>query len=224
MRLVCLAAQRSLASTKNTGALSLAKMSDAEDEVDYYCGRLTCDCGESAFIPMVDEDEDEEDPTEPLTDDQKLERMYASDVPAMCLACGEEMEPANFPWRSMFRNYRVGVVESADEFKNGSKKYLLTTIDIGIEEPLQVVTNGKVKAGQRVVVACEGAIVPAGARDDEESVVVKKTSIGGRMSRGMLCDSPSLRWAGGGKGTAVTLPDSYVIGALPPVKKPRGER
>jgi tRNA-binding EMAP/Myf-like protein len=201
-------------------------MSSDEDEDDFYCGRLTCECGEMSFMPSVDDndDEGEESTGEPLTDDQKLARMYASDAAAMCLSCGEEIESENFPWRLMFKHFRVGLIESVEPFKNGSKTYMVTTIDVGEGEPLQVVTNGRVKAGQRVVVACEGAVVPAGAGEDEESVVVKKTSIGGKASRGMLCDSPSLRWVGGGKGTAVTVPDSFAVGSLPPIKKPRGAK
>lgn len=47
------------------------------------------------------------------------------------------------------------------------------------------------------MVACEQAIVPAGGEvDDGVSVVVKKSSVGGVMSHGMLCDAPMLKWTG----------------------------
>lgn len=52
---------------------------------------------------------------------------------------------------------------------------------------------------------------------------VKKTSVGGVISEGMLCDSYMLGWKGGGKGMAAILPDSFEIGSTPPESKPRGK-
>ena len=52
-------------------------------------------------------------------------------------------------------------------------------------------------------------------------MVLKKTSVGGVMSEGMLCDSRMLGWSGGAEGQAVQIPASIEIGAPPPATKPR---
>ena len=54
-------------------------------------------------------------------------------------------------------------------------------------------------------------------------IKVKKASVGGVLSQGMLCDSYMLGWKGGGKGMAAILPDSFAIGSTPPESKPRGK-
>ena len=56
--------------------------------------------------------------------------------------------------------------------------------------------------GVRVVVATVGAKLK-----NEESV--KKATVGGVTSEGMLCDAPMLGWVGGGAGAAALLPESY---------------
>ena len=197
-------------------------MSDDEED-DFYLGRLVCEsCGESSFIRVVeDEDDEENEESEDMNDEQKLDRLFADQCNAMCISCGEEVENKDFPWRKKYEKFKVGLIDSAEAFKSGSKQYMLVAVDVGLEDTVQVITAGKVKAGQRVVVALEGAIVPAGAGQEDEHVVVKKSSCGGRASFGMLCDSPALSWTGGGKGTAVSLPDSFDIGSTPPHRKPR---
>ena len=68
------------------------------------------------------------------------------------------------------------------------------------------------------------AIAPVGSTVlDEEGgeLVLKKTSVGGVMSEGMVCDSGMLGWSGGAEGVAVRIPDSVAIGAAPPASKPR---
>jgi hypothetical protein len=69
-------------------------------------------------------------------------------------------------------------------------------------------------------------VAPAGSSvlDDEgEMLQVKKASVGGTVSEGMLCDSYMLGWKGGGRGMAAILPDSFEIGSTPPDSKPRGK-
>ena len=60
------------------------------------------------------------------------------------------------------------------------------------EEELQIITNAKyVAENDWVVVATEGAIVPAGAQSEEDGgqgIVVKPQSVGGQKSQGILCD------------------------------------
>ena len=50
--------------------------------------------------------------------------------------------------------------------------------------------------------------------------MVKKTTVGGKPSLGMLCDSVMLGWAGGSAGAAVLLPASVENGSEPPSEKP----
>lgn len=69
----------------------------------------------------------------------------------------------------------------------------------------------------RVAVALAGSVVEL----DGEEVSIKKTSVGGVMSEGMLCDSKMLGWAGGGAGVAARIPDTVPIGSPPPAEKPR---
>lgn len=68
------------------------------------------------------------------------------------------------------------------------------------------------------------AVAPAGATvlDDEgEEMELKKTTVSGVVSEGMLCDSRMLGWAGGAAGLAVQIPDDFDIGSAPPSSKPR---
>lgn len=93
-------------------------------------------------------------------------------------------------------------------------------------DALQIVTNAKyVKIGDIVAVAMEGAVVPAGSiseADGGNGIVIKKQSVGGTMSVGMLCDGVMLNYAGGSNGILVNLNDyDYEIGDQPPLKKPR---
>ena len=57
--------------------------------------------------------------------------------------------------------------------------------------------------------------------DDGEMMEVTKATVGGVISEGMLCDSRMLGWAGGAKGIAVNLPDSFKCGEKPQSSKPR---
>ena len=205
-----------ITSSKSNPALRI-KMSDDDEEDDYYSGKLACSsCGETDMMRNVEDDEEED--MSSFSDEQKHERFVHDDVTAMCLSCGHEMESTEFPWRVKFNHYKVGVVQSVTVFK---KTYQNLEIDVGDAEPLKVVTNGKVSEGQRVVVACVGAIVPAGAApDDEGIIVVKRGSIQGKPSHGMLCDSPSLGWHGP-RGVAAPISDVWDIGSCPPESKQR---
>ena len=50
---------------------------------------------------------------------------------------------------------------------------------------------------------------------------MKKATVGGVVSEGMLCDSNMLGWSGGAKGVAVQVPDNFELGVAPPTSKPR---
>lgn len=56
-----------------------------------------------------------------------------------------------------------------------------------------------------------------------EEIVIQKTSVGGVMSEGMLCDSRMLGWVGGADGIAAQIPDSFALGSAPPESKPRSD-
>jgi tRNA-binding EMAP/Myf-like protein len=198
-------------------------MSDSDDdEEDYYQGKLVCpSCGESSLMRNVEEEEDDtttEDGT--LSAEQKLERFTHDTCMAMCLSCGAEVEPFDFPWVAKYNHYKVGVVRSVVVFK---KRFQHLEIDVGQEELLKVVTNAKVKEEQRVVVACVGAVVPAGADidEDESAIMVKKGSVQGKPSHGMLCDCPALGWVGSASIPA-KISDIWPIGMIPPETKQRG--
>jgi poly(3-hydroxybutyrate) depolymerase len=72
----------------------------------------------------------------------------------------------------------------------------------------------------RVVVAPVGSSF-VDAQGAEVAIV--KTSVGGVMSEGILCDSRMLGWSGGGVGVAAQVPVSIPIGSPPPATKPRPE-
>ena len=118
---------------------------------------------------------------------------------------------------SRYAGYVVGLVLTCDDVP-GKDRLKKCSVDVGGRE-LTVVTNApNVAAGTRTVVATVGASVPDGAGGE---LTVKKTSVGGVVSEGMLCDAPMLGWAGGGAGNAALVPDSFALGVPPPDKRPR---
>ena len=79
---------------------------------------------------------------------------------------------------------RAGEIVSAEPV-GGKDKLTQVEVNVGGEDPLRIVTNApNAKQGNRVVVATIGATVG--------DVVVKKASVGGAPSEGMLCDCPML--------------------------------
>jgi phenylalanyl-tRNA synthetase beta chain len=68
-------------------------------------------------------------------------------------------------------------------------KLSVTTVDIGLSQPLQIVCGApNVAAGQKVPVATVGTIVFKG----EESLEIKKSKIRGELSEGMICAEDEL--------------------------------
>eukprot|EP01006_Ploeotia_vitrea_P053122 TRINITY_DN67757_c3_g6_i1.p2 TRINITY_DN67757_c3_g6~~TRINITY_DN67757_c3_g6_i1.p2 ORF type:complete len:185 (+),score=15.83 TRINITY_DN67757_c3_g6_i1:42-557(+) len=146
----------------------------------------------------------------------------------MCLACGSEFQKESSSGSSAYKNFKVGRILTVEPIpKRALKKVLVdVTGDEDESTAVQIVTNAaKVNAGWKVAVALENAIVPAGANLEEDTnvVQVKKASVGGMKSEGMLCDSSMLAWTGGAKGVIQQLPDSFAIGAEPPSSRPRGD-
>lgn len=146
--------------------------------------------------------------------DDKDERCGACDAERSPAAAAQEgTATAGSTTTDRFANYVVGQVESLKEMK---KPLRCLSINVGDAEPVQVVTNAQnVREGSRIVVALLGAMV-----GDE---VVKKVTVGGEVSQGMLCDSKMLGWTGGAEGVAAQVPESFALGSRPPDAKPRGD-
>mmetsp|Transcript_12727 Transcript_12727/g.20025 ORF Transcript_12727/g.20025 Transcript_12727/m.20025 type:complete len:154 (+) Transcript_12727:195-656(+) len=129
----------------------------------------------------------------------------------MCEDCGVELKEADFK----FANYKIGLVKEVED----KGKLKVCKVDVGSGDPVQIVTNAKyLEVDWKVVVATEGAMVPAGA-DAESGTLVAKANVGGTPSFGMLCDCPMLGWKGGAAGQVVKLDDGE-IGKTPPAERP----
>lgn len=126
-----------------------------------------------------------------------------------------------------YRHYHVGCILAVEPVQKQKdlKKVLVDIVgDQDESKAIRVVTNAKhVDVGDRIVVALVDAIVPAGARLDEDSnaIQIRPTSVAGVMSHGMLCDSVMLGWTGGAKGIAQKMPSSCLVGSAPPSSRPR---
>jgi len=139
---------------------------------------------------------------------------------AVCCACDAPRPAPGDDGESRFAGYAVGLVLSCESVA-GKDRLKALSVDVGAADgrALAIVTNASnVEAGVRVVVAKAGARVPDGSGGELQ---VKKTSVGGVVSEGMLCDPPMLGWVGGGAGNAALVPDSFALGAPPPDKRPR---
>jgi tRNA-binding EMAP/Myf-like protein len=160
---------------------------------------------------------------------QEVEKVDESGDAVFCVACGDEFVPSapGGTTTDPYSNYKIGKVLSVEAIPKQKelKKVLVDVTGDGDESTaVQIVTNAKyIDAGWIVVVALENAIVPAGANLDEDpdAIQIKATAVGGVMSRGMLCDSPMLKWTGGAKGAVQQLPDSFQIGDAIPTARPR---
>ncbi|GMH53610.1 hypothetical protein TL16_g01489 [Triparma laevis f. inornata] len=128
--------------------------------------------------------------------------------------------PSHSATTMSYENYKVGLITALTDLK---KPLRSLTIDVGSSSPITVVTNApNVRVSSRIVVATLGAIVPSGADPEEDGVItISRTSVGGVMSEGMVCDSKILNWVGGGEGVAVQVPDTFDLGVEPPSSKPR---
>ncbi len=150
----------------------------------------------------------------------------------LCLQCGDEFTPSTAgdgaPASSSgpYDHFAVGLVLQVEAIPKKDLKKVLVDItgDSDESKAIQIVTNAKhIEAGWKVVVALEGAVIPAGAvfGEDPSAIQVKRASVGGTSSSGMLCDSEMLNWSGGAKGVVQRLPDSFTIGERPPPTRPR---
>jgi phenylalanyl-tRNA synthetase beta chain len=83
----------------------------------------------------------------------------------------------------------------------------LTTVDIGLGEPLSIVCGAaNVAAGQKVAVATVGTtLYPSGS---DEPLVLKKSKIRGAVSEGMICAEDELGMGGSHEGILVLNPET----------------
>jgi len=95
----------------------------------------------------------------------------------------------------------------------------ICSLDIGRDrEQIKVVTNAKNVRKDLLVAVCL-----CGYRD------VRKMSVGGVISEGMLADAPMLRWKSGSHGLAAVLPDDrtkpvfFKAGDFVPRQRPRSD-
>lgn len=103
----------------------------------------------------------------------------------------------------------IGEVLSCDEHPNSDHLHI-TTVNLGSDEPVQIVCGASnVAAGQKVVVATLGTIL----YDGEESFTIKRSKIRGVESIGMICAEDEI-----GIGTShegiIVLPAEAVPGTL----------
>jgi tRNA-binding EMAP/Myf-like protein len=114
---------------------------------------------------------------------------------------------------SRYDGYKAGLVLTCEPVA-GKDKLKRLSVDVGGATPITLATNApNVVEGSRIVVATVGAIV--------EGEPLKKATVGGVPSEGMVCSNPMLGWTGGGANTAALLPDSFKPGDAPPDKAPR---
>ena len=132
----------------------------------------------------------------------------------VCDACGEPRAAVPAADSSPLAGFVVGLVLSCEGVP-GKDRLKLLSVDIGRAAPVPIVTNAPniSASGVRLVIATIGARVG--------DVVVKRTSVGGVQSEGIVADSPMLGWTGGGAGNAALLPDSCAVGSAPPSTRPR---
>ena len=143
------------------------------------------------------------------------EKCLACEAPRPARPGGGDDDEGEGDEQQRFKGFKVGQIEAVEELAG---KLSAITVDVGAGEPLNVVTSAPYMAeGQRVCIATVGATITQ--KGDE--VVVKKTTVGGRKSEGIVCDSPMLGWVGGAAGNAAFLPESFKPGDAPPSRRPR---
>ena len=111
----------------------------------------------------------------------------------ICLTCGDDVEiSASAGAGGKYDGYKIGKVLSVELIpkQKDLKKVVVDVVGDGdVGNALTIVTNAKyVEEGWLLVVATQGAIVPAGAvlDEDPDAIEVKKRPVGGVSSQGLL--------------------------------------
>lgn len=101
----------------------------------------------------------------------------------------------------------------AIEGRDKLKKIVVRVDDAGTT--IALVTNApNVETGKRLVVCPAGGTL----RDGTE---VRRATVGGCVSDGVVCDSVMCGWSGGGAGSAALLPGDFPLGSAAPSARPR---
>jgi len=112
--------------------------------------------------------------------------LSADKVAVMLTDCGLEVESTE-----KFQSLKGGLegliiaeVKSKEKHPDADR-LSITTVDVGIENPLHIVCGApNVEVGQKVVVAMVGAVLYP---TKGESFEIKKSKIRGQLSEGMIC-------------------------------------
>lgn len=110
-------------------------------------------------------------------------------------------------YSKILNNIIVGRILVADKHPNADKLHVCK-VDIGHKEPLNIVCGAaNARAGIYVVVALEGAIIP------RDNTVLKKGSIRGVESQGMMCSADELNIEDNSNiDGIIELPNTVIIG------------
>ncbi len=103
----------------------------------------------------------------------------------------------------------VGKVLTCEQHPNADKLHV-TTVDVGLEAPLDIVCGApNVAAGQKVVVATIGTVL----YDGDQSFTIKPSKLRGVASNGMLCAADEIG-IGHDHSGIIVLPDDVAVGTL----------
>ena len=110
-------------------------------------------------------------------------------------------------YSKILNNIIVGRILVADKHPNADKLHVCK-VDVGDKEPLNIVCGASnARAGIYVVVALEGAIIP------RDNTVLKKGSIRGVESQGMMCSADELNIEDNSNiDGIIELPNTVIIG------------
>lgn len=115
----------------------------------------------------------------------------------------EEVETIRGGLKGLLTGHVLTCIEHPD-----SDHLHITTVDLGEEEPQQIVCGApNIAAGQKVIVATIGTILYSG----EESFTIKKSKIRGVESRGMICSEQEIGVGTSHEGILV-LPEDTPVG------------
>ncbi|HOI32053.1 MAG: phenylalanine--tRNA ligase subunit beta [Bacteroidales bacterium] len=133
----------------------------------------------------------------------------AEEVAQVLTATGLEVEDI-IPFESVkgsLKGIVTGQVLSCIQHPNADR-LSLTTVDVGLEEPLAIVCGApNVAAGQKVLVATVGTML----YNADDAFEIKKSKIRGELSEGMICAEDELGLGDSHDGIMV-LPDETQIG------------